>query len=285
MLGRMVLFLSFAILVLIGALTISCGSSNSSTPKPCTGGPFNVVGDWQVTANFSGGGGSTLVYGAIDAAGLALFFDSTGDTVELPTLTGACSFSGSLTAYSAPNVDPPAVAVDSVQGNVTSNTAISGSFSGASSGTLTGIPLSPLTGSVGALSGPMTGEMEGIADVLSVGVTPTTGNSMSFAGSDAFGCAIGGTFTQVGTSNVFDVSYSVTGGNGCTVSTSNGIGFESSSDYFGFDDGAAVIYLYADILASSGPFVLEMFPGCDECDRAHRPSQAVKRGPKTHPWF
>jgi len=285
MLGRLVLFLSFASLVLIGALTISCGGSSSSTTKACTGGPFNVVGDWQFTANFSGGGGSTLVYGAIDAAGLALFFDSTGDTVELPTLTGACSFSGSLTAYTAPNIVPPAVAVDSVQGNVTSDTAITGSFSGASAGTITGIPLSPLTGSVGALAGPMIGDMEGVDDFISVGVTPTTGNSMSFAGTDAFGCAIGGTFTQVGTSNVFDVSYSVTGGEGCTVSTSNGIGFESNSDYFGFDDGADVIYLYADILASSGPFVLEMFPGCGDCDRAHRPSQTAKHGPKTHPWF
>src|SRR5208282_2878607 len=51
--------LSLSCLFLIGALAVSCGSSNSSS-KACTGGPYNVVGNWQLTVTDTGGSPVTL---------------------------------------------------------------------------------------------------------------------------------------------------------------------------------------------------------------------------------
>ena len=62
--------------------------------------------------------------------------------------------------------------------------------------------------------------------------TPTgSGQSMSFTGSNTFGCDISGTFTQEGTNNVFDVSMTIAGTVDCPITGSmTGLGFESSSD-------------------------------------------------------
>jgi hypothetical protein len=267
MLGKFVIVSSLAALVLIAAVSISCGGSSSNKTTACTDGPFNIVGDWQITVADTGGD-TTTGFGAIDSTGLALFFDATGDTLQLPTLTGACAFSGSLTAYAEPNSGLPSPVTVSVTGNVTSDSAITGTFSGGNSGTISAASFSPLTGSATALSGPMLGEIPGIDDFLFLDLSPTTGNNMSFAGDDSLGCTISGTATQVGTSNVFDISYSYSGGEGCTASTSTGIGFESDTDYYGFNDSQATTYFYADILAASGPFVVEMFSGCRECAHA-----------------
>jgi len=206
---------------------------------------------------------SATGYGAIDSAGLALFFDTSsstgaGDTLELPTLTGACYFSGNVISYPEPTSAGSTV-TDAVQGNVNSASAITGIFSGLSSGTVSAVPFSPLGGAPTALSGARTGEIEGVAGILSLTFSPTTGSSMSFSGTDASKCAITGTFTQVGTSNVFDVSYTVAGASPCVVATSTGIGFESNTDYFNLNNNAAGTYLYADILESSGAVVLEVF--------------------------
>ena len=85
--------LSLALLALLGVVLIACGSSSNGG-----GGPYNVVGDWQ--ANFSAPVGATTIgYGAIDSAGLAAFLDTSGNIVKMPTLTGAATFSGNLTAY------------------------------------------------------------------------------------------------------------------------------------------------------------------------------------------
>ncbi len=284
--GKSVLFLSFASLVLIGTVTISCGNSNSSTPKPCTGGPYNVVGPWQLTV--STGSGSVTGFGAIDSAGLALFFDntaplSTGDTLELPTLTGACSFSGNVTDYAEPGgPNSGQMVIDAVQGNVTSSPAISGTLSNPS-GMISLTPFSPLTGSVTALSGPFIGQVEGAINLqsvfLSLTVSPSgTNDSMSFTTSNLAGCEANGTFTEVGTSNVFDVSITLTPT--CPVTgTFTGIGFESSTDYFGFNGSQAGTYLYADILASTNTFVMEIYPECAECAGARtRPRNSVEGG-------
>jgi hypothetical protein len=267
MLRKSLLWLSFVSLALIGAFSIGCGSSSKSTNTACTGGPYNVVGDWQITVTASGTPAVTG-YGAIDSAGQALFFDSSGDTLQMPALTGACSYTGSIIAYPEPNSGFSTV-TDSITGNVTSDSAITGTFSGTSSGTVSAATFAPLTGSATALSGPMIAEVEGGTDILTVTMTPATGNNMTFTGSDSFGCTVSGTFTQVATSNVFDVSYTYSGGETCAASTSTGIGFESNTDYFGFDGDAATTYFYADILATSGPFVLEFFPECADCDSAH----------------
>lgn len=266
---KFVLSLSLACLFLIGALAVSCSSSSSS--KPCTGGPYNVVGDWQLTVKDTGGSPVTL-YGAIDSAGLALFFDSSignsGDTVELPALTGACSFSGNIAAYAEPGgPNSGSSAVDPAQGNVTSNSAFNGSFTGAATGTFSATSFSPLTGAgaVTAVSGSKTGAVQGALNLqpvlLPATFTPAgSNNSTSFTTSNALeNCTVTGTFTEVGTDNVFDVSMTFSG-TGCAISgTFTGIGFEASTDYFDVNGGQADTYLYADILDGTNTFVIEFF--------------------------
>ena len=254
------------------ALTIACGGGSSNKTTTCTGGPYNVVGDWKITTQ--SGGGSVTGYGAIDSAGLALFFDNslstgnTGDTVELPTISGSCSFSGNIIDYEEPGGPFSGQSVsDTAQGNVTSATALNGTFSGTgSSGTFSAATFSPLTGTVGVVTGSKNGEVQGAINgqpiLLPLGFSASgTGDSMSFTGSNQV-CSATGTFTQVGTANVFDVSitFTTTGSTACALTgTFTGIGFESSTDYFGIHGNATDTYLYADILASGNTFVMEIF--------------------------
>jgi len=270
---KFALFLSFACLAVIAALTVACGKSASNNIfKTCTGGPYNVVGDWQITVQ-DNGGGSITGYGAIDSSGLALFFDnnalanSTGDTLQLPQLTGACSFSGNLTAYAAPNPLGSTVVTDPVQGNFSSATSMSASFTGSPSGTISANPFIPLSGSPTAFSGsPFTGEVNGSFSLggvlLQLNFTPTgTGASMTFTALPSQNCAVTGSFTQQSSSNVFDVTMTFSG-LGCPITTTSaltGLGFESNTDYFSMNGGAAGTYLYADMLNGSNTFVMEIF--------------------------
>jgi hypothetical protein len=268
MLRKLLWLLPLVPLVLIAALAVSCSSSSSSTTvnQNCTDGPYNIVGNWQINVTPSGGT-PAIGYGAIDSAGLAVFFDTSppnasgdsGGTLQMPSLTGACYFTGSI--ISSPEAGTSgSVVSDTLQGNVVSATSITGTFSGVSSGSMAAVPFTPLSGSATALSGSQTGQIiSGVADTLTLTFTPGTGASMSFSGTDTLSCTVSGTFTQVGTSNVFDVTYVYAGAAPCVAATSTGIGFESTTDYFDMNSGAAGTYLYADILSSSGPFVLEIF--------------------------
>ncbi len=266
MLSRFAFLLCFVCLVMVGALTIACGSSNSGS-KPCTGGPYNVVGDWQLTVTDTGGSPLTM-YGAIDSAGLALFFDNSlgdsGDTAELPAMSGTCAFSGNVTAYGEPGGPiSGTTAVDAAQGNVTSSTALAGTFTGAASGTFSAASFTPLTGAVTAVSGTKTGVVQGSFNGTPILLSTTftqagSNNSMSFATTNLAGCEANGTFTEVGTSNVFDVSITLVPT--CPMTgTLSGLGFESSTDYFGINGHNADTYVYADILDGANTFVIEFY--------------------------
>lgn len=271
---KIILLSSIASLALLALITISCGTTSGSTNTACTGGPYDIVGNWQVTLTSSNG--SDTLYGAIDSAGLALAFDNnsaqqtTGDTIELPTLTGTCSFSGTATAYAEPTGIAQSPEALTASGNVTSTTSITGSYSGSATGTFTAAPFKPLTGSVTTLSGSVTGEAEGAPNGIGIldpfTFTPTsagTNSNMSFTTSLATSpnCTVSGTFTQVTTANVFDVSITFAGTSCALTGTFTGLGFESSTDYFGFTTGTSATgpFLYADILASSNTFVMEFW--------------------------
>jgi hypothetical protein len=269
MLRNVVVSVSLLCLVALCAVTMNCGSSSHSTTTSCTGGPFDVVGDWQITVS-DNGGGSTSGFGAINSAGLALFFDTSGDSVDMPTITGASCFSGSITAYGPPGLGGGAI-TDPAQGNVNSATSITGTFTGSGgnpSGTISATSFSPET-SVTPLSGAMLGEIASEAVILNLTFTPGPSNSsMTFTGSNGFSCDVSGSFTQevggnVASVNVFDISMTFSG-TGCptpTTSAMTGLGFESSSDYFNFNPGGAPgTYLYADMLDPAGPFAIEIFP-------------------------
>jgi hypothetical protein len=117
-----------------------------------------------------------------------------------------------------------------------------------------------LSGSVTALSGSLIAEIEGAANpaIWTLNFSPAgAGASMSLSGSDNQSCNVTGTFTQEGSSNVFDVSMTFTG-SGCPAGTLSGLGFESNSDYFQMNGGAAGVYLYA--ASSKSASVFEIFP-------------------------
>ena len=247
------LSLSFLCLALIAVMAMSCGGSSPGSTA-CTGGPYDVVGDWLLT--LSGSGSSTSVLGPINSAGLAVLFQPGPPvvTVTMPPITGACSLTGTGTAY----IEGGTTASETVQGNVNSATSISGKITNSSGTyTLSMVPSTPLTGSVTALTGSgWHGNLEGTAIGIFSPLTFTatgSGQSMSVAGGT--GCSVSGTFTQE-TGNVFDVSLTFSG-TGCPVPSLSGLGFESSSDYFTLNGGAAGTYLYA--ISSSGAEVLEVF--------------------------
>jgi hypothetical protein len=244
------LLLSLVFLTLLGG--ISCGGSSS--PGGGTIGPFNVVGNWQATFT-ANGGGSTTQPGAISSSGLAAFFDSSGNIARMPTINGANTFSGNLTAYAVnPTFFPNGtiVVTDSAQGKVSSATSIAGTFTGngTTSGSFTMAPYAPLGGPVVPVSGTLNGRIIGFVDTLQVTFLPDG----SFTGTDFAGggsnCNISGNVTQDGTNNVFNVTYNNASG-ACSPSTMTGLAFESKSDYFNVNGGVDASYLYVIMLTST----------------------------------
>jgi len=285
MLRKLALVVSFACLVFVAAMIVSCGSSsNNHLTTTCTGGPFNVVGDWDGTLSLNG---STFnVAGVINTQGEALFFDADSESSEdpnfgsvaaLPTITGACSFSGTVTLFQAPS-STDASSTLSVTGSVSSATAIT--LSGSSQGTTDTFTLNsfnPLTGSLGPVTGSQDAEIAQGAILPTLTFTNPTGNNMMFNSGDA-SCGVNGSFTQEGTNNVFDVSITFSGTAGCVTGTLTGLGFESNTDIFGFNGGVAGTYLYA--IDSGTATVVEIFTLTAGRDLHERPAHSFAAKPR-----
>ncbi len=258
---------SLVCLAAFAAMSIGCGGSSSSGQGSCTGGPYNVVGDW--TLNVTGAGVSTSGPGVIGSSGEAVFFQTTtsqpapGDTVAMPSITGTCAFSGTATAYGT-SASGGGSSSDTVQGNVNSATSITGSIANGNNFSI--VPNAPLSGAVSALSGSEIGSIGGWVgpgNLWQLTFVPTGSNaSMSFSGADVDGCEVSGTFSEEGGNvsalNVFDVSITYSGMNCPVAGTVMGLGFESSSDYFGVAGGAQGTYLYA--VPTTSATVFEIFP-------------------------
>jgi len=246
MLKKLVLPAPLACLALYCAITTGCGSSSSTPPPPP--GPFNVAGNWQLSVSgFSG-------LGIINSTGQAVLLDNAGQTIVMPTITGANTFSGNATAYQAP---PNGLSVgSSVSGTVSSATSISGTVTNSSGTTnFTLSPTVPLSGVISLPSGAKTGEPMGLANILQVAFA----SNGSITGTDGVGCTVTGTVTQDHTYNVFAVTLNSTGGVGC-IGNLSGLGFESSSDYFNFNGGAPDTYFYVVFLTGQAqPFAVEFF--------------------------
>jgi hypothetical protein len=279
MLRNVVLSLSLLCLLAICAMTINCGgSSNSNTTTGCTGGPFNVVGDWNLT--FNGAAGSA---GVINTAGLALFFDSLGDVVALPSITGSCSFSGTATLYGS-LLGADQTITGSATGNVNSATSITATATSSSGNiTLSAAPISPLSGAPTALTVPQLGVIQSDPDanIWELTFTPTgTGQSMTVSGTNiADTCTVTGTLTQEGSNNVFDSAIAFSG-SGCPFPSINGLALESNSDYFDVNGGAAGTYLYA--ISSTSPAVLEVFEQTGDATLSVRRHGAMRTGSHGH---
>jgi len=248
---------------LICLVAINCGGSGNSGGSS-GGGPYDVVGNWTITLNYSTGG-SSVGYGTIDSSGRALFFGTTlagdyGQTLELPTITGASSFSGDMTSYAELGTGGGQVTV-SCQGKVNSAASITGTFSGGSSGTFSLSPYAPLSGAATAFTDIRAGYIVSTGMNLYYFTFSKSGThqSMSFTASNPWSCAFSGTFTQKGTENVFDVSITFTGSACPDDGTVSGLGFESNSDYFNLNGSGQGTYLYADLLGANA-FVIEIYP-------------------------
>jgi hypothetical protein len=271
--SRIVSVISLLCLALICIATPNCGSSSQSSASR----PYDAVGNWQFAV--SSNSGPVLYLGGIDSQGTSLFFTPdvlgigivnpsafVGETWELPSITGASTFSGASTLYAAPGTQLPAGGTSQTlpsQGTIISESSIS--FTN-SSGNFTLTPATPFTGTVKALSGMMTGVLNVRAGpggpwLLAFAQASGGSHSMSFTTSGIATCSIAGTFTQVGTGNVFDVSITFSDSCGFPAGTSfGGLGFESDTDYFSYNAGQAGTYLYADVLESSGSaFVMEIY--------------------------
>jgi hypothetical protein len=249
MLRSFALSLSVVLVLLLCAMTMSCGGSSNSGGGS-GGGSSNVVGNWQVNFNLDVGATATG-FGEINSAGLGAFLDTSGNIVVLPTITGANSFSGNLTAYAVnptffPNGTP--VETDTAQGKVNSTTSITGTFvsSTTSSGTFFAGPYSPLNGAPVALAGTLHGNEIGFVNTLLL----TFASDGTFTGGDNLGCNVSGTLAQEKSSNVFDVSLANVSG-ACSIDTRTGIGFESKMDFFGVNGGADATYFYMMLLTSN----------------------------------
>ena len=270
---RIASVISLVCLALMCIATPNCGSSSQSAASA----PYDVVGNWQSTVSTKSG--SVLYLGGINSQGTSLFFAPTvislgavnpsafvGDTWELPTITGASSFSGASTLYAASGTQLPSGGTSQAlpsPGTVISDNSISLTNS---SGDFTLTSAAPLTGTVKALSGVVTGWLNdgmGGGPFWPLAFTQASGSSqsMNFSTSGVASCDLAGTFTQVGTSNVFDVSMTFSGACEFPTGTSfTGLGFESDVDYFSYNAGQAGMYLYADVvLTSGGAFVMEIY--------------------------
>jgi hypothetical protein len=119
---------------------------------------------------------------------------------------------------------------------------------------------SPLIGSVVTLPANMNGEVEGwYANIWQINISPSGQNhSMTITGSAPGLCALSGTLTQEGNLNVFDVSITYTGSCPPGPIPRTGVGFESNSDYFQLNGGAAGTYFY--FASTTYGNVLELFP-------------------------
>lgn len=184
-------------------------------------------------------------------------FDTSGNIVQFPTITGATAFSGNLTTYAVNGTffSGGAVSVtDPAQGNVTSATSLAGSFTGTPSGTFSAVSFAPLSGSVVPLSGTLNGKITGFPATTLLLTFASDGSFTGGEFSPGSTCNVQGTVTQEGTHNVFDVTFNTVSGN-CSALTQTGIAFESSTDYFNVNGGADANYLYAILLTSTLPQV------------------------------
>ncbi len=251
------------------AAAVGCGGSTQSTNPVCTGGPYDVVGDW--TLDVSGGGGASSGPGVVDSSGNAVFFQTStttpalGDTVTMPSITGTCSFSGTAIAYGTP-ISGGGSATDAVTGKVNSSTSINGTLSNGNSFTLT--PGTPLSGPVIVPPDEMYAQVQGAEslDEFDMGFGGST-TSMSVTGNNNTGCIASGTFAQAGAGNVFDVSITFSGTT-CPPAGITGVGFESTTDYFGFSGNPQLTGTYLYAVSSNSATVMEFYP-------APTPSQAA----------
>jgi len=251
-------------ILLFLALLTACGGGGSSYGGGGGGGgggTASVQGTWIGYYTVTGTSGHTSVTAVIQANGYAFFYDATGVIYVLPKLSGSTTLSGTITAY-APlgfTFSDGNTQDNYVLTGTASDTAISGSFDGNSNG-VTGTfyltPFVPYTLTPTIVSGFWNGFYVGSsAAAIALTVQP----SGTFVGTDANGCALAGTLTQLQSgTNLFNVSVTSTGSSAGCYGHLTGLAFESNNDYSGVFGGTTGTYYYAGVSNTNGAFVAEL---------------------------
>ena len=251
-------------LVLATLMLAACGgggSASSSSPPPPS--PVNVQGLWSGTYSIQGGTQNVELIGMIMQGGDAVFYDPNGISYILPPFSGGATVSGTMAAFPESGTTLPNGQIQesfTVNGSV-STASIAGTFSNASeSGTVSVTPFTPtFTGTPTIVAGQWQGSYEG---GMQTAVDITVQANGSFSGSDAFGCQLSGTVTQVGTANLFTVSansVALAGSGSQCLGSVHGLAYESSVDEFGTAGSAKGTYYYADVFNAMGAVVVEFY--------------------------
>jgi hypothetical protein len=240
-----------AVTVLVGCGGGGSGSSSSNT-NPVT---YDIQGTWSGTYTINGGPANVPVTAEIAQSGIGFFYDNSGVVYVLPTLDGGPVLSGTLIAYAPAGYtfqNGQTTEKFSVTGSV-SNTTISGTFSGnGETGSFSLATFTSFTGTPSIIAGQWQGYYAGTS---SSAVDITMNADGSFSGSDAYGCTITGTMTQIQSANLFTVTAD-SSGNGCAGPLS-GLAFESTADDFNLFGGASGTYYYVGASNASNAIVAE----------------------------
>ncbi len=250
---------SFKVLAfLVAALLVGCGGGGGGSSSSSTGNnpvTYDIQDTWSGVYSITGGSANVPVTAVIAQSGYGFFYDSSGVVYVLPTLDGGPILSGTLTAYAPAGTTFPngqATEQFKVTGSV-SNLSISGSFSGnGETGSFSLATFKSFSGTPSVMPGQWQGYYVGTG---SSAVDITMSANGSFTGSDAYGCTITGTLTEIQSTNLFHISADSSGA-GCAGQLS-GLAFESASDYFNLFGGAAGTYYYAGASNANNAFVAE----------------------------
>lgn len=239
--------------VLRGRIAAHClrGGSDSGTTS--------IEGTWVGQYSLDGATTPTPVVAVIKDGGSAFFYDSNGFSFYLPPLMGT-SLSGTLDAYAPYGYTFPNSAVHqqfTVAGTL-DRSKIAGGFTGnGESGTFVLVP-APLYSGRPAI---VAGTWDGFYVInASTAVNLVVQASGAFQGSDANGCSLQGTMTQVQAGeNLYTVTVNSSGSStshGCGGDLT-GLAYESDLDAQGFFGSQPGPYFHIGASNASSAFVAE----------------------------
>jgi len=221
-----------------------------------------VQGVWIGSYSINGTSGSTPVIAVIAEGGYAFFYDEFGNVYVLPKLTGSTTLKGTLSAYAAfGGTFPDGHTAESFSlSGTASDTSITGTFSG--NGETGSFALTSLATQSTGVSG--LADLAGNAGGFYFGsgtaaVALTIQASDVFAGTDANGCNLVGTFAKVQANPLLvAVTVKSSGSSGACAGSMTGLGFVTDSDLGNLFGGAAGNYLYVGVSNSNAAFAAEL---------------------------
>ncbi len=258
---------SLAAFVFSLALLASCGGTpgdgSSSGGGGGGSGKVAVQGFWSGTYTIDGVNGTNTATGAIVTNGDAFFYDQDGVLYVLPSFDGSASINSTMTAYAPPGVafsDGSTVVAFDVVIDVTAS-AITGTFTGSNvSGEFTLKPVaSPFSGNPSVLAGTWPGFYLTNAGTSATALSLTVQPAGIFVGTDANGCTLTGSLTQVASdTDLFTVTLDMSGSSFFCNGRMTGLAYQSNRDAGGYFGRTTGTYYYLAVSDTPGGFVAEL---------------------------